>query len=326
MAKSRTEVGFSSNNGDGAVDHNDDEDNMELHKNKKVKTISSEAEAASSSEADNSCFEALVTASDLRTDTLDLPKHFTSSINGLTTKCFGIVLTDGGERSWPLNFSFNESSDFFYISKGWRNFCDESGKKEGSFVMFKLLRDDKIPVLSFCSTELMNDTRQMECSEARKRESLSTELSREEMNIALKFNEEECGALQSLMEFRKNKNILKPRCSQYSSYLPCHKRFVTFTLPPDYSRIHKLCLPSLFVRDNGINKPGEIYLSNKNGKKWLTNLLLDKKGTMALGKGWKEFVNANVLKTSFTLKLIWEDTTPVLSLCGEESTRDREHC
>lgn len=83
-------------------------------------------------------------------------------------------------------------------------------------------------------------------------------------------------------------------------------------------------LPSLFVKDNGINKPGEIYLLDKNGRKWLTSLLLDKKGTMALGKGWKEFFKANVLKTSFTLKLIWEDRTPVLSLCGEESASDRE--
>jgi len=63
---------------------------------------------------------------------------------------------------------------------------------------------------------------------------------------------------------------------------------------------------------------------DKHGRKWLTSLLLDSKGTMSLGKGWKEFVKANSLETGFTLKLIWEETTPVLSLCSPESNSDRE--
>lgn len=75
-----------------------------------------------------------------------------------------------------------------------------------------------------------------------------------------------------------------------------------------------------FTRENGINKPGKIYLLGKDGSKWLANLLVESRGRMTLGDGWKSFVKANGLKTgeSFTLKLNWEDTTPVLSLCPPE--------
>lgn len=83
-------------------------------------------------------------------------------------------------------------------------------------------------------------------------------------------------------------------------------------------------LPKLFVKENGINKPGEIYLLGKDGTKWLTRLLLDKKGLMRLGKGWKDFVKANGLESGFTLKLMWEDTIPSFSLCCEGSTGDKD--
>lgn len=69
------QVDFSSNDGDGS----DDEDNMwdvsdtELPRKKKAKKNSPEAEAVSSSSSDNSCFVALITASNLRTDTLVFP-------------------------------------------------------------------------------------------------------------------------------------------------------------------------------------------------------------------------------------------------------------
>lgn len=86
-----------------------------------------------------------------------------------------------------------------------------------------------------------------------------------------------------------------------------------------------------FSRENGINKPGKIYLLGKDGSKWLANLLLESRGRMTLGDGWKSFVKANGLKTgdSYTFKLNWEDTTPVLSLCPEKyrtDTRAGEEC
>ncbi|VVB08919.1 unnamed protein product [Arabis nemorensis] len=299
---------------------------IELPRKKKLKKKSPETEAGSSSSSDKSCFVAIVTASSLRTDTLYLPQYFTNS-NGLTRKCCKIVLIDGGERSWALDLRFNNSSDTFYISRGWRNFCDENGQKAGGFFMFKLVGSGETPVLSFCPTESYNDRKQRDCAEASGRESLSPEVSCEEENIEvieIESSEDECSLMESLLEIEKTKYSPKRKVLSYSSYSPCHKRLVTFALPPDYIRIRRLTLPMPFLRENDISKPGEIYLLGKDGTKWLTNLLLDKKGSMRLGKGWKEFVKANGVKTGFTLKLIWEDTTPVFSLCDVESTIDRE--
>lgn len=70
-----------------------------------------------------------------------------------------------------------------------------------------------------------------------------------------------------------------------------------------------------------------ITLLGKDGKKQQANLLIDKStGVMSLGKGWKDFVKANGFNTgdSLTLKLKWEDKTPVLSLCCEKSRSDEQ--
>ncbi|KFK32628.1 hypothetical protein AALP_AA6G268100 [Arabis alpina] len=320
--------------------NDDDDDNIEFHRKKKLRKNcpEGEGEAGSSSSSDNSCFVATVTTSSLRTDTLHLPQHFTSS-NGLTRKCCKIVLLDGGVRSWAVDLSFNNSSDTFYISQGWRNFCDENGQEAGGFFMFKLVGSGETLVLSFCPTESSNDRKQRDCSEASGRESISTKVGCEEENIEVENSEDECSSMESLMEIEssedecslveslleieKTKYTPKQRFFSYSSYAPCQKRFVTFTLPPDYVRIEKLSLPKQFASENSVNKPGIIYLVGKDGTKWLTNLHRDTKGTMSLGKGWKDFVKANGIKKGFTLKLIWEDTTPVLRLCDAESTIDK---
>ncbi|KAG2331815.1 hypothetical protein Bca52824_002995 [Brassica carinata] len=86
----------------------------------------------------------------------------------------------------------------------------------------------------------------------------------------------------------------------------------------------KETLPNLFVKENGISTPAEICVLGKDGTKWPITLLLDKKGIMSFGKGWKEFVKANGLETGFTLKLMWEDTTPSFSLCCPESASDKD--
>ncbi|XP_013604126.1 PREDICTED: B3 domain-containing protein REM13-like isoform X2 [Brassica oleracea var. oleracea] len=304
----------------------EDEDGIELPRNKKTEMRSPEAEAEPlSSSSDNSCFVALVTASSLRTDKLYLPQHITSS-NGLTRKCRKIVLVDGGERSWTLDLSFNKSSDTFCMSRGWRNFCEENGQEPGGFFMFKLVGNRETPVLSLGLTESNNDTRV--CSQASERESLSTELSSEDEYIQGESSEDDCSSMESLMETGKKKCSPKRRVTSYasySSYLPYYKRYVTFTLRHGYAtHHHTLSLPALFVRENGINKPGEIHLLGKDGTKWPTSLLVNIRGSMSLGKGWKDFVKANGVESGFTLKLMWEDTTPVFCLCSADSTSDRE--
>ncbi|CAN6906244.1 unnamed protein product [Brassica oleracea] len=254
------------------------------NKKKRAKTNSNETEADSSS-LDNSCFVATVTSFNLLIYTLYLPQHFTSS-NGLTRESHKIVLIDGEGRSWTLDLRFNASSDTFYMTRGWRSFCEENGQEAGGFFTFKLVGNGETLVLSFRPTESTSSTRQRDSSEE-------------------EDTEWETGEDEPLMETEKKKCNPKGRAVPYSS-------------------IERLSLPKQFLRENGINKPGEICLLDKDGMKWPTSLLRDKKGIMSLGKGWKEFVKSNGLASGFTLKLIWEDTTPAFSLCCPESTSDKE--
>ncbi|CAA7033021.1 unnamed protein product [Microthlaspi erraticum] len=299
-----TQVDFSSN----------DDDNMELPRKKKVKKNSPEAEAepqaVSSSSSDKSCFVALVTASNLLSDKLYLPQHFTSS-NGLARNCRKILVMDGGERSWVLDLRFDESPGTSYISTGWRSFCDENSKKAGGFFMFKLVGNGETPVLSFFPEESINDRMQRDCSEASQRESLSTELRKDE-NKKLERR-----------SWEREKNQLRGRDSTPSS----QKEFVTLTITPSSVKSCVLRLPRKFTRENHINKPGMIALLGKDGKKQHARLLKEKPaGAMLLGYGWKYFVKANGFNTgdSFTLKLKWEGTTPVFSLCCEKSRSDKQ--
>ncbi|ANM61347.1 transcriptional factor B3 family protein [Arabidopsis thaliana] len=78
--------------------------------------------------------------------------------------------------------------------------------------------------------------------------------------------------------------------------------------------------------DNGLDKPGMIFLLGKTGRKWEANLLREASGRIVLtGKGWKEFAMANGLKSGelFTLEAILEKGTPMLSLVNTQSTNYR---
>ena len=70
-----------------------------------------------------------------------------------------------------------------------------------------------------------------------------------------------------------------------------------------------------------------IYLLGRDGRKWLTKIHQDKKGRMSLGKGWKDFVEANNFKSgdSFAMELIWEDGTRMLRLSGAESSSSKAY-
>ena len=69
-----------------------------------------------------------------------------------------------------------------------------------------------------------------------------------------------------------------------------------------------------------MDKPGMVTLLGKDGTRMLANLLRENSGRMSLGKGLKDFARANGLNMgeSFTLELIWENATPVLSLLSTE--------
>ncbi|CAD5319411.1 unnamed protein product [Arabidopsis thaliana] len=119
----------------------------QLERVKNVRKNSSQSEAGSSS-SDNSSFVALVKASNLKEDALYLPQDCTSS-NGLNKKCRKIFLTDGGDRSWEMDLKFDKNLDSFCITRGWRHFCDENGKKVGSFFVFELTIKEETPLLYF---------------------------------------------------------------------------------------------------------------------------------------------------------------------------------
>ncbi|AEC07613.2 transcriptional factor B3 family protein [Arabidopsis thaliana] len=268
-----------------------DQGKTELARKKKVKRSNTEIEADASS-SDNSCFVALVTASNLRKDALYLPQDLTSSV-GLERKYREIVVTDERERrSWALDLRFNKSSDTFYISRGWRSFCDENGKKPGGVFVFKLVGNRETPVLSFCSTESINDGTQ-----------------------GHKNNKYNC------MELKSKKKRM--RCRDSTS--PSQNRFMTLTLTHDNLIKSRRQLPLPFMRENGLVKPGIINLLGKDGTKWEVNLRREANGTMYLGKGWKDFTIANGLKTgeSFTLEAVLENGTRMLSLVSTQSTSDR---
>ncbi|CAN8314989.1 unnamed protein product [Cochlearia groenlandica] len=217
------------------------------------------------------CFVALITASDLEKDSLCFPHDFTSS-SGLKRKSQKIVLTDERGKSWALDLRFDKSSETLNITRGWRNFCDENGKKAGDFFEFRLMKTGDTPFLSFYPTESISDGTQ------------GDENNRE-------------------------------------STLANQNRFVTLTLTKDSLKNSRLYLPMPFLKENGMDKPGMVTLLGKDGTRRLVNLLRENSGRMSLGKGLKDFTKANELKMgeSFTMELIWETATPVLSLLNTES-------
>lgn len=81
-----------------------------------------------------------------------LPQDCTRS-NGLNRKCRKIVLTDGGDRSWEMDLKFKKNLGCFSIIRGWRHFCDENGKKAGSFFVFELTIKEGTPLLYFSPSE-----------------------------------------------------------------------------------------------------------------------------------------------------------------------------
>ncbi|KAF2549992.1 hypothetical protein F2Q68_00037703 [Brassica cretica] len=120
--------------------------------------------------------------------------------------------------------------------------------------------------------------------------------------------EEECSEL-----VRKAKRRSKWVASSSSR----RNRFVTISLIRYNFRSSKLILPATFMKINGIKRQNEIILMDKHGVRWVTKLVKDgsKYGKRGLGKGWKDFCEANdVLKIGepFMLELIWENTLPVL--------------
>jgi len=48
-----------------------------------------------------------------------------------------------------MDLKFDKNLDSFCITRGWRHFCDENGKKVGSFFVFELTIKEETPLLYF---------------------------------------------------------------------------------------------------------------------------------------------------------------------------------
>ncbi|KAF2618425.1 hypothetical protein F2Q68_00042006, partial [Brassica cretica] len=271
-------------------------------------------------EADSS-FVAIVTASNIRRDTMYLPKKFAAS-NGLKSK-FKIDLMNEKGESWTIELRHEPYSGRFLIRSGWRSFCVANGKKPGDMFNFKLIRNVETPVLKlfplnlpkletqnqtevgFClSVEPSNDTRQG--LEATEKEFLGVQTNRDDSR-----QEPTNEAIRKGKWLEANETTIKEE-----NITTSENRFVTLILTTS-----KLDLPLEFTKGNGIKNAEKIKMIDRYGTTWSTSLLMDKKkrGAMKLGKGCIRFCEVNGVKMgeSFVLELVWEDTVPVLKFCSK---------
>ncbi|RID70464.1 hypothetical protein BRARA_C02480 [Brassica rapa] len=344
----RKETGFSIYDGD-------DQYNLELPRKKKAKKNNPGTEAYSSPE--RSCFVAHVTASNLHMDAPHLPQDSTSSNsptqivssylssekqvatftlapvdvrncrlrlpmqftreNGINKPGKIYLLGKDGSK-WLANLLL-ESRGRMTLGDGWKSFVKANGLKTGESFTLKLNWEDATPVLSLCPPECSIDSREGggECSETIEKEPLPIVLS-----CGKEISKDDENRKKESRSWERETNLLIWRNSTVLSQNRC----LTLTITPDSLKHGRLRLPLEFMTDNSMNKPGEITLLGKDGVKWLVSLLLEKRGRMSLGKGWKDFAKANGLKTgdSITLESIWENATPVLSLLRVESSNDGE--
>ncbi|KAF3571669.1 hypothetical protein F2Q69_00062673 [Brassica cretica] len=267
-------------------------------------------------EADSS-FVAIVTASNIRRDTMYLPKKFAAS-NGLKSK-FKIDLMNEKGESWTIELRHEPYSGRFLIKSGWRSFCVANGKKPGDMFNFKLIRNVETPVLKLFPLNLpklgkfplnmhklepSNDTRQG--FEATEKEFLGVQTNRDDSR-----QEPTNEAIRKGKWLEANETTIKEE-----NITTSENRFVTLILTTS-----KLDLPLEFTKGNGIKNAEKIKMIDRYGTTWSTSLLMDKKkrGAMKLGKGCIRFCEVNGVKMgeSFVLELVWEDTVPVLKFCSK---------
>ncbi|KAG7545460.1 DNA-binding pseudobarrel domain superfamily [Arabidopsis suecica] len=265
----------------------DDEDDMENQQNtrkglRKENNLKPKTETELSLSYDY-CFVANVTASNLKFDTMNLPKKASSS-KALNKRCHKIILVNKEGNSWTLNLRFRESEGSYYIRGGWKRFCSENRQKEGDLITFNLVGDGRsTPMLCICPEEA--------CSE--------------------------------LMGIARGKKKTKKRRMWVASSSSRQNSFVTLSLTAYNIKYSKINLPVEFTKINGITRKHEkIILMDKHGVKRLTRLVHDgpNYGRRGLGKGWKLFCEANgVLRIGepFKLKLTWENNTPLLRFCSK---------
>ncbi|KAG7567585.1 DNA-binding pseudobarrel domain superfamily [Arabidopsis thaliana x Arabidopsis arenosa] len=272
---------------------------------------------------DTSSFVATVTASNLSRDRLYIPKTFIMS-NGLLKKFQMCLLMNEEGESWTIDVKHEAHSGRFLMIRGWRRFCVANGKKPGDLFEFKLVQNEETPVLQLVplnsedlhKLEPNNDGRQGNCLEATKKEFLGLQATKKKFLGEEVYRNDSFKAIdEDIRKGQCSKAIKQEYVSTEDNNSTSQNRFVTLTLTPS----SKLNLPVEFMKGNGINKAGKITMLDRYDAKWPMPLLMDKRGTMSLGRGSKGFCEVNGVKMneSFVLELIWEDTVPLLKFCSK---------
>ncbi|CAH2079605.1 unnamed protein product [Thlaspi arvense] len=138
----------------------DEDEDIGKHSKKKKKNQEVEHESLKEKKnveflslSDNSIFVVSVTVSNLREDRLFLPVRFSRS-NILKERFHEISLMNKQGRTWMLRLKYRQSSEQFYITKGWRSFCGANGLKAGCSFLFKLVvRNITAPFLLMTSED-----------------------------------------------------------------------------------------------------------------------------------------------------------------------------
>ncbi|XP_019092465.1 PREDICTED: B3 domain-containing protein REM8-like [Camelina sativa] len=110
-----------------------------------------------SSSDHHSCFVSRVTASNLRKDSLFLPRGFSRS-NGLVNRKCEIILLNEDGIPWKLIPSHKPDGEV-YIRNGWRSFCFENRLRVNDVLTLKLVETGTTPVLHLCSSSTTSQCR-----------------------------------------------------------------------------------------------------------------------------------------------------------------------
>lgn len=262
-----------------------------------------------------------ITPSSVRQCRLGLLKSFTRD-NDINKPGMITLLGRDGTRH-QTRLVFDKVKRIMALEGGWKDFAEANGLKTGDSFTLKLIWEDTTPVLSLCPEECSFDRGQGGCSETNQKKS-PPPIERSSCGKVIKErNNRENDSKEQTRSMEKEKNHVRGRDSTSSS----KKQFVILKITPSCFIQCRLGLPAQFARENSMNKLRMIYLLGRDGRKWLSKVQQDKKGRVSLGNGWRDFAEANNLKSgdSFTMELIWEEETRMLRLSGAESSSSKAY-
>ncbi|CAG7875872.1 unnamed protein product [Brassica rapa] len=97
------------------------------------------------------CFQAEVTASNLKEDKLVISFEGATTCTALNKQCQEIILVNKEGNSWTVSLRFSEADGMYYIRRGWRKFCRANRCAIGDLFVFNVVGDGKTtPLMCVC--------------------------------------------------------------------------------------------------------------------------------------------------------------------------------